>query len=131
MNKLIAIALTVSCTALSGCLWICRVPFPVSESFSDEGECTNRVWRSMVSDVRMKNKECELNNYYPTICMRVVCTKSWLAPIDKDKTGEDLYREKWFKRLGWIPLSVIWLTSPVDAVVDTLFVPYDYFQMND
>lgn len=63
MNKLIAITIAVACTTLSGCLWICRVPFPVSESFSDEGECTNRVWRSMVTDVRMKNKDCELNNY--------------------------------------------------------------------
>lgn len=48
-------------------------------------------------------------------------------PIDQTLKGEDLYKAKWQKRMGWLPLGIMWLTSPIDAVVDTLMLPYDYY----
>lgn len=109
-----------------GCLWIVRVPFPVHEEFSDEGECTNRVWQSCWAKMR----ECtnETWRIYPTVQMRCFVTKEYFAPIDADAKGEDLYRKRWFKRAGWIPLTVIWMTSPLDAAVDTIMLPFDIYQ---
>lgn len=128
MKKLIA--LCVMASMFSGCLWVCRVPFPTHEEFSDEGECTNRVWKSMITECREKSDNKCFDHYYPTIYMRVEVTGEYMKPIEDNVKGKDLYQQKWFKRLGWIPLGIVWLTSPIDAVVDTLMIPYDYTQLD-
>ena len=64
---------------------------------------------------------------YPTVRMRCMVTADVFSPIDRTKRGEDLYREKnklWFA----IPLALVWATAPLDAAVDTLFIPLDIFR---
>ena len=54
-------------------------------------------------------------------------TADVFSPIDRTKRGEDLYREKnklWFA----IPLALVWATAPIDAAVDTLFMPFDIYR---
>jgi uncharacterized protein YceK len=110
---------TVLCVAfLSGCLSILRVPFPAHSKYSDEGVCTNRVWSSPLDAMPALR-------VYPTIKLRCKATAGWWAPIRPDLKGRDLWEARQFKRWAWIPLCVLWLTSPVDAVVDTLFLPCD------
>ena len=131
MNKLAAIILALSLSLLTGCLWVCRVPVPVVEQFSDEGECTNRIWRSMVTDCRMKSNDCVLYNYYPTLCMRCWPWKELYGkPIPNDWKGEKLYRARMSKAFGWLPLTLTWLGAPLDIVVDTLMLPYDIWRFN-
>ena len=43
-------------------------------------------------------------------------------------TGEEIYKRKWRKRAGWIPLTVIWLTSPLDACWDIVCLPWDVLE---
>jgi len=126
----IGAVLFVSSFLLNGCLWICRVPFPMEKKYSDDGSCTNSVWCSMITEVR--NKSDQLHCYYPTIKMRAIVTKEMCKPIDYALTGEELHGEKIRKTFGWIPLALIWLTSPIDAIVDTVMIPYDimYFMGN-
>ena len=44
-----------------------------------------------------------------------------------DVKGRQLRTMRAYKHWGWIPLSVIWLTVPFDAAVDTLFLPWDLY----
>jgi uncharacterized protein YceK len=131
------IAFCALCAVVSGCLSVCRIPFPVQSDYSDEGECTNRVWRSMITDVRIRGYENHITNscfrcYYPTIVMRCnVWDSLYGNPSDTILKGEDLYKAKWQKRLGWFPIGILWLTSPFDAFVDTLMSPYDYYFFNN
>jgi len=131
VNGLTRLAVVFACCGmLSGCLWICRVPFPMEARYSDDGVCTNRTWVSMITDERNRHMNDPTNawwcaGYYPTIKMRCVVTMEMCKPIDAELKGEDLYHAKWRKRFGWFPLTVLWLTSPIDAVVDTLMIPYD------
>lgn len=122
MKKLFAfLMLTLVMLVVAGCLSIGRVPFPAREDFSDDGICTNREWEVLFNEPGFK-KECW--TVYPTIYMRCFATGMVFSPIDYTKTGEALYREK-HKYWAAIPLTILWLTSPVDAVVDTVFLPYD------
>ena len=114
---------TVLCAALlSGCLSAVRIPF-CHATYSDDGVCTNRVWYSFLSDLPQYR-------VYPTIKMRCHAMAEWWKPIDPAAKGETLYKQRMFKRWGWIPLGVIWLTSPLDAAVDTVFLPYDILVNN-
>ena len=115
--KLIAIP---SAALLSGCLSIVRIPLPLHEQYSDDGACTNRVWEGLLD----KRQDLRI---YPTVKMRCAISAAWWAPIPADAKGEKLYKARQFKRWGWIPLACVWLTSPLDAAVDTLFLPYDFF----
>lgn len=132
MRRLIALALVAACT---GCLSICRVPFPVKEYISDDGVCTNRVWGSLRRMYREKHPEWRgWQTVFPcSIQMRYFVTKQTyfddLTPEDIEAlSGEQKYRRKWFKRLGWIPLTIIWLTSPLDAVWDIVCLPWDVLE---
>ena len=106
---------------LSGCLSVMRVPFPHHEKYSDGGVCTNRQWAVAMDDPGFREKCWTV---YPTIFVRCYATKMVFSPIDYTKTGEALYKEK-HKYWTAIPLTVLWLTSPLDAVVDTVFLPFD------
>lgn len=122
-TRLTVLLAALAALHLCGCLWICRVPFPVHEEFSDDGECTNRVWQSCIAHIRERTNA--VWRAYPTVWMRCVATHQMAQPIPDGTRGEDLYRMKWGKRLGWIPLTVLWLTVPVDATVDTVILPFD------
>ena len=107
---------------LSGCLSVVRIPFPTSEKFSDEGVCTNRVWASFVDQLPQWR-------VYTTVKMRCHATKEvFFKPIPEELKGEKLYKAKMTKRWAWIPLTIIWATSPFDAAIDTLFLPWDLWQ---
>ena len=118
MKKLIVPLCVAVC---AGCLSVGRIPFPHHEKYSDDGVCTNRQW-SVLMDEPGFRKECW--PVYPTIYMRCYATKMVFSPIDYTKTGEALYKEK-HKYWAAIPLTILWLTSPLDAVVDTVFLPFD------
>ena len=118
MKKLIVPLCVV---VFTGCISVCRIPFPHHEKYSDDGVCTNRQW-SVLTDEPGFRKKCW--PVYPTIYVRGVATRMVFSPIDYTKTGEELYREK-HKYWAAIPLTILWLTSPLDAVVDTVFLPFD------
>lgn len=116
MKWLVAISVL---TLLCGCFSVVRIPL-CHEHVSDEGEVTNRVWYSFCDDVKGMR-------VYPTVKMRCRITAEWWAPIPADLKGEKLRDARMFKRWGWIPLGVVWLTAPFDAAIDTVFLPYDLY----
>ena len=127
-HYLIVILLALTCT---GCLSICRIPFPEKEYFSDEGVCTNRTWTSLRSHYRLQNPDYRgWKTVFPTIQMRYHITyEMYFKEEDYSKlTGEEIYKRKWRKRAGWIPLTVIWLTSPLDACWDIVCLPWDVLE---
>lgn len=105
----------------SGCLSVVRIPFPAQEKFSDEGVCTNRVWASFLDQLPQFR-------VYTTVKMRCYATKEMYKPIPEDLKGEKLYNAKMTRRWGWIPLTIIWATSPFDAAIDTVFLPWDLYR---
>lgn len=118
-----AFPVLASCAALlAGCLSVARIPLPKSEEYSDGGVCTNRVWSVPMHDIMRKPGFGW--HTYPTVRMRCMVTAHVLSPIDRTKKGEDLRREK-NKYWGAIPLAILWATAPMDAVVDTVFLPFD------
>ena len=104
----------------SGCLSVVRIP-SCYEQVSDEGEVTNRVWTSFCDDIPGMR-------VYPTIKMRCRITAEWWKPIPPEAKGTQLRRMRAFKHWGWIPLTVIWATSPFDAAIDTVFLPWDLYR---
>lgn len=117
MRRLFLIALFA--LAASGCLSVVRIPLENSE-YSDEGECTNRVWTTVF------DKRPDLR-VFPTVKMRCIVTAGYFEPIPSETKGRDLYQARQFKRWGWLPLAVVWATAPVDAAVDVVFLPYDIY----
>ena len=117
-EELLCVILAV---VFTGCISVARIPFPHHEQYSDDGVCTNRQWSVLMDDPGFRRKCWPV---YPTVYMRCYATRVTFSPIDYTKTGEDLYREK-HKRWAAIPLTILWLTSPLDAVVDTVFIPFD------
>ena len=114
-----AIIAAIGASLMSGCLSVVRIPL-CNEQVSDEGEVTNRVWTSFCDKVPGMR-------VYPTVKMRCRVTAEWLKPIPADLKGEKLRDARMFKCCGWIPLSVVWLTAPFDAAIDTVFLPYDLY----
>ena len=114
--------LAMLCATLCGCLSVMRVPIPERESYSDEGVCTNRTWSVPLHDI-MRGDEFKWR-VYPTVRMRCLVTAHVFSPIDQTKRGEDLYRENNKLWLA-IPLALVWATAPLDAAVDTIFMPFD------
>ena len=114
--------LALLCATLCGCLSVMRFPLPEREAYSDEGVCTNRVWSVPLHDI-MRGDEFKWR-VYPTVRMRCLVTAHVFSPIDRTKRGGDLYREL-NKRWLAIPLVIVWATAPLDAAVDTLFMPFD------
>ena len=111
----------VLAAACTSCLSVVRIPFPTNEKYSDEGVCTNRVWASFVDQLPQWR-------VYTTVKMRCHATKEvFFKPIPEDLKGEKLYKAKMTKRWAWIPLTIIWATSPFDAAVDTVFLPWDLY----
>lgn len=109
----------------TGCLNVVRVPIPTKSLYSDEGTCTNRTWAVPLREIQKERKE--IWNVYPTIGMRWWATYSvYGKPINENLKGEALYNAKMAKRFGWIPLTILWLTSPFDAVIDTIALPFDF-----
>ena len=124
MRRLLAL---LSVTLVCGCLSIVRVPFPANELYSDDGVCTNRTWVCFYDG----HPEWRV---YPTIKMR--CYATWQVYfddsfyLDRDGNplkGEKLYQARMTRRWCWLPLTVMWLTSPIDAAVDTVFLPWDLY----
>lgn len=121
-NSLPAAFAAISILAISlvcGCLQVARTPLPI-DKYADDGSVTNRTWTSLFDarpDLRV----------FPTVKMRCVVTGWYFSPIDPALKGRDLHDAIWFKRLGWIPLTIIWATSPFDAVGDVVFLPYDLY----
>lgn len=109
---------------LTGCLSVVRIPLPEQEKFSDDGVCTNRVWVTPLRDIQGKNSD--VWKAYPTIGMRwYVTSRVYGKSIDEKLNGEDLYNAKMTKRCAWFPLTILWLTSPLDGIVDTIALPFD------
>lgn len=122
-----------ACTLIlmTGCLSVIRIPFPVHQDFSDDGVCTNRVYETPLRKIQ-RSKSDYVWKIYPTIGMRYYSTYCIYGnPIDENLKGEKLYNAKMAKRFGWIPLTVMWLTSPFDAIIDTIAVPFDLWCVDD
>lgn len=123
-SKIIAILSVVF--ILSGCFSIVRMPSIEREDFSDDGYCTNRVWGASIIK-QIGKKEKSVAGIYPTIKMRWICTKKMYFEQDEEKlTGEQLYNRRMGRYFGWIPLTIIWITSPFDGAIDTLMIPFDW-----
>ena len=121
-NIHVAAFLALLCATNCGCLSVLRFPFLKREGYSDEGVCTNRVWSAPIDDIMRGNRFGW--RAYPTVRMRCMVTADVFSPIDRTKRGEDLDRERrklWFA----IPIALVWATAPLDAAVDTLFMPFD------
>lgn len=125
MKQLVVLAgLTMMMLATSGCFSVVRLPAPHREWYTEDGERHVDYYESML---RSLQKDCPATRgLYPTIKMRVHATKMMYQPITPDLTGEELYRRRMARNWGWIPLTVIWVTSPIDAVVDTVAIPWDW-----
>lgn len=106
-----------------GCLSVVRIPL-CNEQVSDEGEVTNRVWSSFCDDVPGMR-------VYPTVKMRCRVTEEWLKPIPPEAKGKRLREMRMFKYWGWIPLTILWTTSPFDAAIDTVFLPWDLYKRKE
>ena len=120
-RKIFAVAIVMSAC---GCLSVVRIPFPAQEKFSDEGVCTNRVWASFLDQLPQFR-------VYTTVKMRCYATKEMYKPIPEDLKGEKLYNAKMTRRWGWIPLTIFWATSPFDAAIDTVFLPWDLYKRKE
>lgn len=108
----------------TGCLNVVRVPTPTKSFFSDDGVCTNRTWTAPLRCIQADHNE--MWSIYPTIYIRLSATCGvYGKPINENLKGEELYNAKMAKRFGWIPLTILWLTSPFDAVIDTIALPFD------
>ena len=121
------------CVVVSGCLSVIRLPCdePGKTKYSDEGVCTNRVWTTFISDIRKKNPQ--LSGLYPTVKMRWMATqkiyfddKYYFDNYGKPLKGEDLYKARTSRYFAWIPLTIMWITTPFDAAIDTLCIPWDW-----
>jgi uncharacterized protein YceK len=121
------------CAVVSGCLSVIRLPCdePGKTKYSDEGVCTNRVWTTFISDIRKKNPQ--LRGLYPTVKMRWMATqkiyfddKYYFDNYGKPLKGEDLYKARTSRYFAWIPLTIMWITTPFDAAIDTLCIPWDW-----
>lgn len=119
MKKLMIVI--VSVIVMTGCLSVGRLPFPTNEMYSDDGCCTNREWAVFFDEQCFREKSWTT---YPSIYLRCVATGYVFSPIDYTKTGRELYNER-HKYWASIPLTILWITSPVDAIVDTLYLPWD------
>lgn len=122
-------AIALALAALCGCFSIARIPTPKQEWYDDDGNCTNRVWESCMRDLQRKCNRYGWGAAFPTVQMRVHATKMmYFDPPSKpyeEMTGEEKHREKMCKWFGWIPLTVIWITAPLDAAVDLVALPFD------
>ena len=95
-----------------GCLSVVRIPLP-SHRYDASGNVVDTEWHSFCDEVKGMR-------VYPTVKMRCRVTSAlWSDTI----SGKDQCNARKYAR--WIPVSVIWLTSPVDACIDTVLLPYD------
>ena len=124
-------ALSMAAVFCSGCLSVCRIPMPGKELYSDEGVCTNRVWTSLRAVVRRKHPEWRgWKASFPTVQARWLATKkTYFEKVDYSKlTHRQRHDLKWGKRLGWIWLSALWATAPLDLPCDIVCLPWDVYE---
>lgn len=125
MRRLITMFVLASAMLLGGCLWVCRVPFPAELHYSDNGECTNRTWKSIIACLRDEG-ECNANGIYPLTKMRCHATSCSFSRIDTENLkGEALHEARMRNRWMWIPGILIWIGEPIDLAVDTILIPWD------
>ena len=112
-----------------------RVPFPKRSDYSAEGVCTNRVWTSVRAEYRERHMEWRgWQTVFPTIQIRYVVTRRCYFsdyPTEKDwakMRGEQKYHYKMGRRFAWMPLTILWLTSPLDAAWDVVCLPWDVLE---
>ena len=75
-SKILTAFLIACSVCLTGCFSVIRLPCEDIRrtKYSDEGECTNRVWTTFISDMR-KKESCPLRGIYPTLKMRYIVTQ--------------------------------------------------------
>ena len=135
MSRLVTMFCMAGVMALAGgCLSAIRLPCedPRFTKYSDEGECTNRVWKTFISD-RWRKENSPLRGLYPTVKIRWHATRQvyfndryYFDKRGEPLMGEELYRARMTKAWYWLPLTVVWLTSPFDAAMDTVCIPWDW-----
>lgn len=109
-KTLLALALA---TCLTGCLEVCRPWMPHGPYFL----------RGMDPD---GSKYCITNNWscYPCVWMRYAVTKN---QIHMNEVNDPDYNG-W----GWIGITAIWITIPLDGIADTILMPWDlYYYYNE
>lgn len=115
--RMLAYILLASCAAC-GCLSVVRVPLP-SHRYDSDGNVVETRWNSFCDDVKGMR-------VYPTVKMR--CRVTAALWRDAVSGAAPCRAGKWAR---WIPVSAIWLTSPADACIDTVFLPYDLYRRRD
>lgn len=119
-NAILAAIISMAAVFSCGCLSVVRIPLPL-EQYDCEGNVTNRVWVSFCDDVNGMR-------VYPTVKMRIMVTYSvYFKPIPEDLPENKRVEIVRSRYIAWLPLLVIWITAPVDAAVDTMFLPYDIY----
>lgn len=127
MRRLVTMSVLASATLLGGCLWVCRIPFPSESHYSDDGECTNRTWKSIITRLRDEG-ECNANGIYPLTKMRCHATSCSFRRVDTENLkGEALYEVRMRNRWICIPGILIWIGEPLDLAVDTILIPLDMY----
>lgn len=128
MKRLIPLVLLLSCV---GCLSVGRIPFPYAATYDSEGRCTSRGWTSLRLHYRQQNPDWRgWETVFPTVQARAYITyKMYFKEEDCSfLTYEELEERKMGKWLGWIPLTGLWLTTPVDAAFDLVCLPWDVME---
>lgn len=119
-NAILAAIMSMAAVFSCGCLSVVRIPLPL-EQYDREGNVTNMVWVSFCDEVKGMR-------VYPTVKMRIMVTYSaYFEPIPEDLPEKKRVEMVRFRYIAWLPLLAIWITAPVDAAVDTIFLPYDIY----
>lgn len=129
-NIVLAMVLALAAATLCGCFSIARVPTPKNEMYDDDGFCTNRVWESCMTDLQRNVLHGKgWSATFPTVQMRWRATKMmYFEKPEKtweQMTGEEKHTDRMRRWFGWIPLTAIWITTPLDAAVDLVALPFD------
>lgn len=80
---------------------------------------------------RIGERRPDVAGIYPTIKMRVVFAKKmYFESTEENLTGRQLYQRRMGRYFGWLPLTIIWISSPLDGAIDTMMIPFDYESKN-
>lgn len=119
--RLILLVLLASCL---GCLSAGRVPLPYATTYDGEG----RYWTSRRHYHRLQHPDWRgWKTVFPTVQMRAYIThKTYFTEEDcSAMDAEELESRKMGKWLAWLPLTGLWLTTPLDAAIDAVCLPWD------
>ena len=120
-TKAVLCAALAAC--LSGCMWIMRLPFPKHEDFADDGTCTNRTWQTLHPARKLGYYPCAVGTRW------VILRTSW-REIPPDVTGRKRYNARWLRVASPFAFTLSLVGLPLDALVDTCFIYYDYLDRN-